>query len=180
MRDDEQQQSLEQKPLLRREMSRRQFLCYTLGGTGAFMAAGTIVPMLRFAVDPLISAKGEAEWVKVIEESKVTSTPTEVNFTKRQVDGWYVSEPKFAAWIARDPGGKVYALSPICKHLGCTVQWNSDARFPNLFFCPCHEARYDINGKNLAVAPLPLDEYDVKVENGWVYLGQIVPNRRVK
>jgi len=32
----------------------------------------------------------------------------------------------------------------------------------------------------MAVAPLPLDEYSVKRENGWVYVGKVKPNSKVK
>ena len=34
----------------------------------------------------------------------------------------------------------------------------------NEYVCPCHDAHYTKDGKNLAVAPNPLDEYEVKVE----------------
>lgn len=44
-------------PRQKSEMSRRQFLSYTLGGSGAFMAAGMLVPMLRFAVDPILQPR---------------------------------------------------------------------------------------------------------------------------
>lgn len=167
------------KPMSRREMSRRQFLSYTLGGTGAFMAAGITIPMIRFAVDPLLQPSSEGSFVKVVEESQITSEPKSFKFLVHQVDGWYESDVELEAWIMRDEKGEIYALSPVCKHLGCTVNWNTDSRFPNEFFCPCHEAHYSKNGKNNAVAPLPLDEYKVKVENGFVYLGKVQPNQRV-
>jgi menaquinol-cytochrome c reductase iron-sulfur subunit len=168
------------KPVTRREMSRRQFLSYTLGGTGAFMAAGVTIPMIRFAVDPILRPAGEGTYVKVAEESMITNEPKSFKFTVHQIDGWYESDTQMEAWIMRDENGDIYALSPVCKHLGCTVNWNSDPRFPNEFFCPCHEAHYTKAGKNLAVAPLPLDEYEVKIENGSVYLGKVQPNQRVK
>jgi len=169
----------EHQPKARREMSRRQFLSYTLGGTGAFMAAGMLVPMLRFAVDPVLKPAGESAWVKVIEESKVTEQPQEIKFSVFQVDGWYESEPEFAAWIAKDAEGKIFALSPVCKHLGCMVGWNGDPRYQDQYYCPCHGAHYTKDGATLAVSPLPLDEYDVKIEEGFVYLGQVKPNSRV-
>ena len=43
----------------------------------------------------------------------------------------------------------------------------------NEYVCPCHGAHYTKDGKNLVVAPKPLDEYDLKVENGWIYLGPV-------
>ncbi|MDF2668498.1 MAG: (2Fe-2S) ferredoxin [Paenibacillus sp.] len=168
-----------EKPSTRREMSRRQFLSYTLGGTGAFLMAGPVIPMIRFAVDPILKPKNEGSMVKVIEESKITAEPKSFKFPVHQVDGWYESEVELEAWIMKDDNGGIYALSPTCKHLGCTVNWNVDSRFPNEFFCPCHEAHYTKAGKNLAIAPAPLDEYEVKVENGFVYLGKVLPNKQV-
>jgi len=169
-------QDSKHQPAQRNEMSRRQFLSYTLGGTTAFMVGGAVLPMVRFAVDPLL-AKGSAnELVKVIEESKVTNEPQEVKFTINQVDGWYKGKSEKVAWISKDASGNVFALSPVCKHLGCTVFWNTHGK--NEYDCPCHDARYSIDGKNLAVANSPLDEYQVAVQDGYVYLGGIIPNTR--
>jgi len=90
---------------------------------------------IRFAVDPLLQPKQSADWVKVIEEKDVSETPVSVKFKVHVVDGWYEHDPELEAWIAKDEDGKVYALSPTCKHLGCRVEWNGDPnRFPELFF----------------------------------------------
>lgn len=136
-----------------------------------------MLPMIRFAVDPILTKKSEGTLVKVVEESQITSEPQEFKFQIHQVDGWYESDPVMAAWITRGQDGKIYALSPICKHLGCTIQWNSQQ--DNQYFCPCHDAKYSIDGENLKVAPNPLDEYQVEIRDGWVYLGPVMPNTRV-
>ncbi|MCD9021175.1 ubiquinol-cytochrome c reductase iron-sulfur subunit [Cohnella silvisoli] len=172
------QQETTHKPVKRKEMSRRQFLSYTLGGAGAFMAGGAILPMIRFAVDPILQKKQKGNFVKAIEESKVTKEPQQVDFKIHQIDGWYESDPKLSAWITKGDDGKIFALSPVCKHLGCTIGWSGEEA-PNLYHCPCHGARYNKDGKNLKVAPKPLDEFEVKIENGWVYLGPLEPNSRV-
>ena len=39
-------------------VSRRQFLNYTLTGVGGFMAAGILMPMTRFALDPVLRKEG--------------------------------------------------------------------------------------------------------------------------
>ncbi|WP_336771871.1 ubiquinol-cytochrome c reductase iron-sulfur subunit [Paenibacillus sp. MMO-58] len=165
------------RPVQRKEMSRRQFLSYTLGGTTAFMVGGAVLPMVRFAVDPLLVKKAKGTWVKVVEESKITTEPQEFKFQIHQVDGWYVSDPELSAWITKDANNQIFALSPVCKHLGCTIGWNTLGHHE--YDCPCHGARYTVDGKNLAVAPHPLDEYEVKVENGFVYVGPIKANSRV-
>lgn len=165
------------RPVKRNEMSRRQFLSYTLGGATAFMAAGVTLPMVRFAVDPILKKKSGSTLIKVVEESKVTNEPQEFKFKIHQIDGWYVSDPEQTAWIRKDEQGKYYALSPVCKHLGCTIGWNTEKN--NEYVCPCHGAHYTIEGKNLSVAPKPLDEYELEVKEGWIYLGPIKENTRV-
>jgi menaquinol-cytochrome c reductase iron-sulfur subunit len=164
----------------RKHMSRRQFLNYTLGGTGGFLMAMPLVPMLRFTVDPLLRPKEGSDWVKVVEENKITAEPQSFAFEVNVIDGWYESTPSLEAWISRGDDGNIFALSPICKHLGCTVNWDTQAEYPDQYFCPCHGARYTKDGKHLVVAPAPLDEYAVKIENGFVYLGQLSPNTRVR
>lgn len=155
------------------EMSRRQFLTYTLGATGGFLAAGITIPMIRFAVDPLLSSLGDSSDQKVVEVAKVGADPIEVKFMVNQKDGWYESENELIAWIYKEDGGDIRALSPVCKHLGCTVNYSKN---DNQFICPCHDARYEKTGKNVTVAPTPLDEYTVSIKEGFVYLGGIVPN----
>jgi len=143
------------------------------------MAATMLTPMLRFAVDPLLRAKTEAEWVKIAKETDITEEPTSITFQVHVVDGWYESDPELTAWVSRSKDGKIFALSPVCKHLGCTVNWNGNPDLPNQYFCPCHGAHYTKDGKNLAVAPAPLDEFSVKVQDGNVYLGGLKSNTRV-
>ncbi|GGH24287.1 Rieske 2Fe-2S domain-containing protein [Paenibacillus segetis] len=174
------QHSSSHEPPSRKEMSRRQFLTYTLGGATAFMMGGVALPMVRFAVDPILQQKGEGTYVKVVEASKITNEPQEFTFELKQQDGWYLSTATLTAWIRKDESGKIYALSPICKHLGCTVGWNKNKDLPEQYFCPCHGAHYTKEGKQLAVAPKPLDEYRVKLENDWILLGDIIPNTIVK
>ncbi|MHA0855413.1 QcrA and Rieske domain-containing protein [Paenibacillus sp. CMAA1364] len=167
-------------PNTNKEMSRRQFLTYTLGGATAYMAAGAILPMVRFAVDPILKKKTDGDYVKVAELSKITEEPQEFKFELKQQDGWYPSTANLVAWIRKDESGNVYALSPICKHLGCVVGWNNNKSYPDEYHCPCHGARYTKVGKTLAVSPKPLDTYKIKIENGWILLGSTEPNTVVK
>ncbi len=60
--------------------------------------------------------------------------------------------------------GKIEALSKICTHLGCEVEWEPEKK---QFFCPCHKGYYDANGKNIAgPPPRPLSKFKVKVKEG--------------
>jgi Rieske Fe-S protein len=55
-----------------------------------------------------------------------------------------VGGKKIAAY--RDEHGQIHALSPFCTHAACIVAWNSKEKS---WDCPCHGARYDIEGRVL-------------------------------
>ena len=67
-------------------------------------------------------------------------------------------------FIQDDKADKIVALSPVCKHLGCTVSWNTDKEHPDQFFCPCHYGRYTKDGTNITGTPplAPLDVYPLQ------------------
>jgi len=48
--------------------------------------------------------------------------------------------------IYKDDNGKAFALNPVCSHAKCVVGWNMAEKS---WDCPCHGARYDINGNVL-------------------------------
>ncbi|WP_109607294.1 FAD-dependent oxidoreductase [Mucilaginibacter oryzae] len=56
-----------------------------------------------------------------------------------EVDG-----KKVAAY--RDEKGGIHALNPVCTHAACIVAWNGTEKS---WDCPCHGARYDIDGNVL-------------------------------
>ncbi|RNF40494.1 ubiquinol-cytochrome c reductase iron-sulfur subunit [Planococcus salinus] len=162
-------------------VSRRQFLGYTLTGVGGFMAAGMLMPMVRFAVDPVLQEAGAGDFIMTDQRAdEITEEPVRVDFSFEQVDAWYTSEVTNSAWVYRD-GDTLVALSPVCKHLGCTVNWAGDEEHPNQFFCPCHAGRYEKNGQNVAGTPPlgPLDEYAVEVRDGIVAIGPVRDNTLV-
>jgi menaquinol-cytochrome c reductase iron-sulfur subunit len=164
----------------KQRVSRRQFLNYTLMGVGGFMAAGVLMPMVRFAVDPVLKATGGSDFIATSQKvDELTSEPKRVDFEFDQVDGWYESKVTQTAWVYKDENGKIVALSPICKHLGCTVDWNTDEKNPNRFFCPCHYGLYEKDGTNVKNTPptAPLDVYDYQVKDGFLYLSTLAKPR---
>ncbi|RHW39307.1 ubiquinol-cytochrome c reductase iron-sulfur subunit [Lysinibacillus yapensis] len=162
-------------------VSRRQFLNYTLTGVGGFMAAGMLLPMVRFAIDPVLQTKAEGDFVQTSQKvADLTEEPVRVDFSYEQVDAWYKSEVTDTAWVYKQ-GDQVIALSPVCKHLGCTVNWAGDSAHPDQFFCACHGGRYEKTGKNIPGTPPtgPLDEYEVAEQDGLVMLGKKIANTLV-
>ncbi len=162
-------------------VSRRQFLSYTLTGVGGFMAAGMLMPMVRFAVDPVLKAEAGGDFIATKQKaSELTGEPVRVDFSFKEKDAWYESEVTNTAWVYRDDKtDKIIALSPVCKHLGCTVAWNTSKDHPEQFYCPCHGGRYEKNGINIPGTPplAPLDVYPYKEKDGYIYLGKAAPRK---
>lgn len=159
------------------DVSRRQFLNYTLMGVGGFLVAGSIAPMLRFAIDPVLKPAVDQDMVPVADIDELGIEPVRKNFTLRVQDGWTEYDVPQSAWITMQDNGDILALSPICKHLGCTIQWNTDEDNPDHYFCPCHDGLYTKDGTNVPGTPpmAPLDQYVWEVtEDGKLYLGQAV------
>jgi glycine/D-amino acid oxidase-like deaminating enzyme/nitrite reductase/ring-hydroxylating ferredoxin subunit len=48
--------------------------------------------------------------------------------------------------LYKDEEGKLFAVNPVCTHLGCEVKWNNAEKS---WDCPCHGARYYCTGKVL-------------------------------
>jgi menaquinol-cytochrome c reductase iron-sulfur subunit len=158
------------------KVSRRQFLNYTLTGVGGFMAAGFTLPLVRFALDPALKTGVETEMVAVTQESKITAEPQRFDFKIKQVDAWYESEVSRSAWIYEENGNLV-VLSPVCTHLGCTVDWDTNENHQNQFYCPCHGGVFEKDGENVPRTPPtePLYIYEHDVRDGTIYLGRPRP-----
>jgi Rieske Fe-S protein len=45
--------------------------------------------------------------------------------------------------VYRDEKGELHALSPVCPHMKCIVDWNQAEK---TWDCPCHGSRYDPYG----------------------------------
>ncbi len=61
------------------------------------------------------------------------------------------------------------ALSPVCSHLGCPVNWDN---YKKEFLCPCHGGRYGMSGDVIAGPPPdPLKPLPLEIREGWVYVG---------
>ncbi len=65
---------------------------------------------------------------------------------------------QYGVWIVRDDE-KIYALSTVCTHLGCTPNWlPADAKFK----CPCHGSGFYSTGINFeGPAPRPLERFKI-------------------
>jgi glycine/D-amino acid oxidase-like deaminating enzyme/nitrite reductase/ring-hydroxylating ferredoxin subunit len=67
--------------------------------------------------------------------------------------------------VYRDEQDQVHALSPVCTHMHCIVQWNNSEKS---WDCPCHGARYDALGNVItgpAVRALAPHQIEINAES---------------
>lgn len=84
-----------------------------------------------------------------------------------QVTVAYAGKPALVRWNAE---GQVEALSLACTHLGCTVEWEPGNQ---QFRCPCHEGKFDWEGRAIAGPPkLPLQRLQVRREGDTLWIGE--------
>lgn len=151
----------------RDETERRKFLTTSskalmvaglAGGYGAFAAVAG-----RF----LYPAKSsEKRWVFVAEE---LSLAVGDSILFRGPSGEQINVTR----QARGTGADDYtALSSTCPHLGCQVHWEPQNE---RYFCPCHNGTFDPQGVGTGGPPgdagQSLPRYDLKVENGMLFIG---------
>jgi cytochrome b6-f complex iron-sulfur subunit len=141
-----------QKPRPSAFTSRRQFIALGLATLGAAWA-GTFVQSKLFPQPTAQEAK-----------------PVEFSLSELPVGGAkaipYAGAP---AIVLRTPVG-IRALSLVCTHMGCTVQWQAAAKD---FYCPCHGGRFDEFGDVTAgPPPVSLEQFPVKAEGDRVIVGE--------
>jgi Rieske Fe-S protein len=65
------------------------------------------------------------------------------------------------AILIRTSSGDLRALSAICTHLACIVQYRQDISH---IWCACHNGHFDLKGQNISgPPPRPLEQYVVNV-----------------
>ena len=135
--------------------SRRTFLGVCLGGIAAVFMAGLVYPVFRY----LAPAKESAGTGKVtIPEGELA-----------EGEAKFIQFAGSAAVVVRKKGGALMALSAVCTHLGCIVQWQKERQE---FLCPCHAGLYAAEGTVLSgPPPKPLQKLPVAMANGVITVG---------
>jgi len=134
----------DQKPI-----SRRSLMTYAWIGAAALVIGELVGGTLAFLWPRRRQAKGETLFVA----GKVT------DFKVAEV----IPFRKEKAFVVRTDGGFL-AISAICPHLHCIVNWNEVLK---KFECPCHGAKFNPLGEVLeGPPPRPLDLYKLQITAG--------------
>lgn len=76
-------------------------------------------------------------------------------------------------FLVRAKEGYFYALSAVCTHLGCIVNWKSE---DGIIACPCHGSKFDKEGRVLeGPAPRPLPRFSLSFDDQ----GQLVVDKLI-
>jgi menaquinol-cytochrome c reductase iron-sulfur subunit len=153
-------------------MDRRRFMGLVIQAIGALIAAIVGIPIIGYILYPLLGMP-QSTWNEVgsTGDFRVDQTVLTI-FSALRKDGWVQKEERVPVYVRRASETEFTVFSPTCTHLGCMVQWNGNA---HEFLCPCHAGIFDDSGKNIAgPPPRALDRYDVKVENGRLYVGALI------
>jgi menaquinol-cytochrome c reductase iron-sulfur subunit len=163
---------------------RRSFLGVLLG-LGSF-CVGTLlsVPLIRFALFPLLRRTTEVKASTVGELSDFSSMTEPMMRTLQidQVDGWRKSVSEKVVYVTKDVQGQLRVLTAICPHLGCTVPWNKEKKE---FMCPCHGARFAADGTRVGGPSLRgMDTLETSIQDGQLlarfqYFRQLVADKEV-
>ena len=141
-----------------------------IGGTiGAVVA----VPLVRYVLFPMgrevVSNSKEPIDVLDVAGLKPGAAPIRVQVNAaRMRNAWAVADdvPMGSVWMRKTETGEVQALSAVCPHLGCAVDFDEEA---GVFKCPCHKSAFGVGGEKVSgPSKRGLDPLPVQVDEGRV------------
>ena len=163
---------------------RRSFLGALLGVGSVLVGSLLSVPLIRFALFPLLRRTTELKSspVGTLKEFSALTEPVMRTIQIEQVDGWRKAISEKAVYVTKDRQGQLLVLTSVCPHLGCTVPWNKEKR---QFVCPCHGATFTSDGSRVGgPSQRGMDTLRTSVQDGQLlvrfqYFRQIVPDKEV-
>lgn len=137
--------------------SRRAVLDWLLGLSAVGTLLAVVYPVLHF-VFPRSRPKGRAKGAVLA--GRASELPPG--------SGHVFPLGTQPAILVHTPDGQWRAFSARCTHLSCTVRYRQDL---GMLYCPCHDGRFDLTGKNVGgPPPRPLPEHAVVLKGDEVYV----------
>ncbi len=136
-------------------MKRRRFLKSMLALLGSTTLLSFLYPLLRFIAPP--TGEARVERIVIPKDEVPTGGAKEVVYRETPVI------------IINRPGKGYIALSRVCTHLGCLVEY--DGRKGRLI-CPCHAGVFSLDGVVLSgPPPKPLPRFSLRIEGENILIG---------
>lgn len=136
-------------------MKRRRFLKFLLALFGTTSLVSLVYPLLRFLAPP--------------ERTEKTKS---LVLAKREIplgEAKNIVFNNIPAIVLNRPGKGFIALSRVCTHLGCVVDYDEENK---RLLCPCHAGIYDLEGKVVSgPPPKPLTKLPLRGEGENIVIG---------
>ncbi len=140
------------------KQTRKKFLDTLLGGGLIAWLGAIIYPVSRYLVPPRTPDINPDS----LDVGKVSDFQT--NSAK------IVRFGRKPAIVVRDKNDTFHALTAVCTHLDCTVQYKSDTE---QIWCACHNGIYDLQGNNISgPPPRPLTQFKINFKNGKIFISR--------
>ena len=134
---------------------RRKFLGVCLAGATAAAAVAVAYPVVRYLGPKSRQAGTE----------KLVLSASDVP----EGEAKFIEYAGASAVLVKTKTGELIALSAVCTHLGCIVQWVKDQQH---FLCPCHGGLFATDGTVLAgPPPRPLAKIPLTLTEGKITIG---------
>ncbi len=102
--------------------------------------------MIKQTTDSLILKKFTLPKEKLIDLKEDTGKIVDINGEK--------------VGVYKDKSGKLYAVKPICTHLGCELTFNNTLK---TWDCPCHGSRFNYLGESISSPSIEnLEVYEIE------------------
>jgi len=164
--------------------NRRSFLGALVALGSVFVGALLSVPLIRFAIFPLIRRTTDLKNSPAGSLSEFTSLtePAMRTIQIEQIDGWRKTVSEKIVYVTKDQQNQLSVLTSICPHLGCTVPWNKEKK---QFICPCHGGTFSADGSRVSgPSQRGMDTLETSLQDGQLlvrfqYFRQLVSDKEV-
>lgn len=138
------------------EPRRRRFVEIFFGAGVAASLASFLYPVLRYLIPPQTAELASDTVLAAKAGDLKPNTGKIFRFGSRP------------AILVLSSDGTYHALSAVCTHLGCTVQYRPDL---HEVWCACHNGLYALNGRNISgPPPRPLESYEVILKGNEIFV----------
>ena len=128
----------------------RRWVNLLLGSGLAASVASFLYPAIRYIIPPAVAESTSRSVVAAKAGELKNNTGKVFKFG---------SKPGL---LVRTVDGTYRAVSAVCTHLNCTVQYREDL---HQIWCACHNGLYDLEGRNVSgPPPRPLEVFEVHVQ----------------